>query len=59
MKPTKFDVVFTNHNVESVSAFNLSEARILGQAEQIKQGCSHNIEFVREYLDNGGERIHK
>ena len=59
MKTTKYDVVFTNHNVWSVNAFNLSRARILGQAEQIKRGCSHNIEFVREDLDNGGERIHK
>lgn len=59
MKPYKFNVVFTNHNVETVYTFNQYAAKILAQAEQIKKGNSYNVEFVLQYLDNGEERIYK
>jgi DNA-dependent RNA polymerase auxiliary subunit epsilon len=51
MKQYKFIVMFTNHCNETVYAFNVKEARILAQAEQIKKGNSYNIEFIKWFKD--------
>ena len=47
MRYYEFTVVFTNHGFKKVMAFNKADAVILAKAEMIKDGCSHNVAFVK------------
>jgi len=57
MKPTKFEIVFVNGDIETVYAFDIDEAKILGKANQIRKGYSYDVNYAVMYMDGGIERI--
>ena len=47
MKQDLFIVVFTNHCIEQVWAWGITEAIILAKARQINKGNSYMVSFVK------------
>ena len=46
MKPRKFEIVFKSGQIEYVFTFSVPQAKILGQAEQIKKGNTYDVDYV-------------
>lgn len=52
MKQNCYKVSFVTGKAEIIWAFNFTEAQILGQAEQIKQGNDYTVKVIVNLADN-------